>query len=361
MQLDHLLCSFFNLGANATANDLLNKLDQEYDNRLDGLLATEDSREKARRFISDLENYSLEVCKQITPATKAYSVTLDGCQQPTLVGLLGLDLRDAPPPPTTVENLAFWSLLDVTQTWHGTLFDDTAPVIPWRNVLAGHALLAWPKTLAHETQPKRMLAALFSLVHSDLPKTSMTTSVLSTTTSLSATIENENSVTRARLLSDAMTEVNPKWRFLSFYRIVEHAYLNNIKQILLREFARNAKAAVKKASDSLSSEPNQLVTLTESINLQAEFVSFNDSVDILIQNNNQFMMQVDKAAREESLYGAIEIYKKGIIRFYKLRCSIAHGGTSSVIFEEFADANDAAIDLMQKVEAIALKSMGIVL
>lgn len=344
------------MAADSTVFTLLDQLDIEYDTRLDGLLATQEGRAAARQSLARFPDYSIEVSQQTSATTRLYSVALPGHEHPAMVGLIGLTTDQLP---TTLENLAFWCLIDSSLPWHGDLFVPGAELVPWRQVFAGVALVACPRAWPQQAQLRRVLAALFALTHADLPESRMNGSVLSSITDLSANIDESTSLTKSRLLSDAMTEVNPKWRFLSFYRIVEHAYLNNIKQILLREFARDAKAAIKRAGDSLSSEPNQLVTLTEAINLRAEFAAFSDEVDVLLGVGNQFITQLDEGARGESLYGAHDLYKKGIIRFYKLRCSIAHGGTSSVIFEEFADANEAVIRLMDKVETIALKSMGI--
>lgn len=346
------------MNVGATALDLLDRLDNEYDVRLDGLLETEESRVAARQSLALFPNYTLEVSQQTSPITRLYNVTLPDHAHPVLVGLIGAEQGIALP--TTLENLVFWALIDSNLAWHQGLFVPGGVLVQWRATMVGAALVASPSVTAHQAQLRRIIAALFALTHPDLPKTRMSGSVLSTVNELTANIDGvASSLTKVRLLSDAIVEVNPKWRFLSFYRIVEHAYLSNIKRILDREFERDAKNAVKRAADSLSSEPNQLVTLTEAINLRAEFIAFNAEVEHLLAQRNQFMTQIDDGARGESLYGANDIYKKGIIRFYKLRCSIAHGGTSSVIFEEFSDANDAVIHLMKKVETIALKSIGV--
>lgn len=357
MQLSVQACNFFALAQGSSVSDLLDQLDSEYDGRLDGLLQTEESRIAARQSLLILSDYAIEISQQSVPITRFYSISFPGHQHPAQIGLIGSESETMLP--TTLENLAFWGLIDSGLPWHSSLLATGAALVPWRQTMAGAAIVACPRTVAHHAQLRRVLAALFSLTHPDLPKSRINGSVVSVVTDLSANIEDSLSITKVRLLSDAMAEVNPKWRFLSFYRIVEHAYLSNIKQILVSEFERDAKAAVKRAGDSLSSEPNQLVTLTESINLREEFTSFSSEVDNLLMSGNQFMKQVDAGAKGESLYGALDLYKKGIIRLYKLRCSIAHGGTSSVIFEEFTDANDAVIHLMKKVEIIALKSMNI--
>jgi hypothetical protein len=358
MPLSPQLCAFFALAVGSTVSDLLDQLDNQYDPRWDGLLQTEEGRAAARQSLVNFPDYVLEISQQTTPTTRLYNVTLPGHVHPALVGLIGL--AQAAALPTALENLVFWGLIDGNLPWHNDMFQPGAALVPWRQAMSRVALVGCPRAIPHQNQLRRVLAALFALTHVDLPKARMSGSVLSTVNDLSAVLEDSGtSVTKVRLLSDAIAEVNPKWRFLSFYRIVEHAYLSNIKKILVKEFERDAKGAVKRAADSLSSEPNQLVTLTESINLRAEFAAFSAEVDALLALGNQFMSQVDDGARGESLYGAHDQYKKGIIRFYKLRCSIAHGGTSSVIFEEFSDADDAAIYLMKKVETIALNSMGI--
>ncbi len=104
----------------------------------------------------------------------------------------------------------------------------------------------------------------------------------------------------------------------------------------------------------------QLVTLAEDADLTNEFQLFNAKIDVLKNARNHFITKLDMGAASDGLYGAPELFKKGVLRFYKLRCSIAHAGTSSVIYEQFADADQAVTQLLPEIEAIALKSLKIV-
>jgi len=151
----------------------------------------------------------------------------------------------------------------------------------------------------------------------------------------------------------------PKWRCLSLYRILENAYLTNIKKALLLDFDLDAGKAIESAKKKVGSELNQLVYLAEQANLTAEFVAFNDELELLLGQANQFIIKLDKGAEEEDLYKSKEIFKKAVLRFYKLRCSIAHAGTSSVIYEQFPDANAATLALLPAIESIVLKSLHI--
>jgi hypothetical protein len=160
------------------------------------------------------------------------------------------------------------------------------------------------------------------------------------------------------LCFEATTTADPKWRFLSLYRILENAYLSKIKQGLFNEFDGDAERAVAEAGKKLQSEINQLINLMAETGLEPEFVAFNQKFDTLLTANNRYIHALDRSAQSDQNYRA-DIPKKAILRFYKIRCSIAHAGTSSVIYEQLSDAGDAMKALLPDVEAIALKSLAI--
>jgi len=110
----------------------------------------------------------------------------------------------------------------------------------------------------------------------------------------------------------------------------------------------------------VANEVNQLISLTEDANLTAEFVQFDTEFDTLMAANNQFIHKLDRSAKSHQLYRSQDRYKKAVFRFYKLRCAIAHAGTSSVIYEQFPDSDAAATSLLDSIEVIALKSLKIV-
>jgi hypothetical protein len=349
----------FGLAAGATVEDLIQNLDARDDDVLDGILQSEESRQTALSTVADFSLYTLELVPQIGRQTRYCSIVKPGETQPILVGLFGDFQTDGIA--TDLENLLFWMILEPRLPQHNTWIEkEGVQVLDWRSRVEGYAIVAYPNTIVNSHAIRRMVAALFALEHPDLPVARLQTSVAATATKLLVDLDARGgNVTQARLMFEAVMELNPKWRCLSLYRIVEHAYLSNIKRIFNDEFERDAKAAVDRAAKSVSSELMQLVTLTETVNLRAEFVAFSAAIDQLLVQQNQFICNLDAAASNDPMYGAIERFKKGVLRFYKLRCSIAHGGTSSVIYEQFVDANAAAIALMPCIEAIAMKVMSI--
>tara|TARA_R100000750_G_scaffold61317_1_gene52096 strand:- start:1121 stop:1555 length:435 start_codon:yes stop_codon:yes gene_type:complete len=137
--------------------------------------------------------------------------------------------------------------------------------------------------------------------------------------------------------------------------LLENAYLKNIKDALLSDFDKDATNAVEAAKKKLQSEVNQLLDLMTADNLEDDFESFNDAYEGLVVQNNRYIVAVDRAAKNEALYKE-SINKKAVLRFYKIRCSIAHAGTSSVIFEQMPDSAEAITALLPSVEAIARQS-----
>lgn len=110
------------------------------------------------------------------------------------------------------------------------------------------------------------------------------------------------SLVQARLLFEAVSTGHPKWRFLSFYQLLENAYLTNIKSVLLQEFDKDAARAVEDAKKKLQSEVNQLVDLMTESRLDAEFEAFNVEFEDLIAAGNQYVIALDRGASTEPLY-----------------------------------------------------------
>jgi hypothetical protein len=161
---------------------------------------------------------------------------------------------------------------------------------------------------------------------------------------------------------EAVSETSPKWRYFSLYRILENAYLDNIKNTLLARFDSQPRIALKDATSQLTSELMQLITLAESADLRAECVDWDVAFESLLLSHNSYAEALDREAQEDrSFYGSPpgERHKKALLRLYKLRCSIAHAGTSSVIYEKHADADAAAIALIPKMECIVHKLLKI--
>lgn len=329
----------------------------------DGLLSLESSRAAALESLQTKGDYKICLLKQTSQKQHKYcTLTSNSGDAPALIGLFGEDISSSIA--TDLENLVFWMILDDDLLskigWGGQNSDDF--FLRWRDALTGAAIVAIPENKYYEKK-LQLIAAMFGLSYAALSLPTPPLPLLSGASNLclSSNID-EYTLTKSRLLFEAATIVHPKWRCLSLYRILENAYLSQIKQALMSDFDADASKAVDVAQKNLSSELNQLVNLAETLDLKTEFIDFNNEIESLKSSFNQFIIKLDKGAEEDSLYKSKPdaIYKKAVLRFYKLRCAIAHAGTSSVIYEQFPDSNRAALRLIPLIEKIILKSLGIV-
>ena len=360
--LPPFLCSTAGLAVDKTPQDLLDHISAGHQDILDGLLTSEESRIAAASSLVQLPKYSLRIEDQVGTLQHRYcELQVDNHTDPIRVGLIGE--QDAEVLPTELENLIFWAIIDPSLSWHQAKRTvGGQDIVNWRHLAKGKAIVAEPTRLEMGLAGRQIISALFGLSHSDILPPSLPAPLLSASTlvKLNAKMDNFSSI-QARLLFEASSIQHPKWRFLSLYRILENAYLANIKSALLSDFDHDASKAVENAKSKLASEVNQLVALAENADLKTEFEAFSHEIDsqIKVPNPNNYLIRLDRSMENEPLYKAVEPYKKGVLRFYKIRCSIAHAGTSSVIYEQFHDANAATIALLPSVETIALKSLKI--
>lgn len=346
---------YFQLDQNTTAAEFLESQDSSYDDRLDGLVSSAEGRAAALQALAN--QFDVEITRCIVPVEKwKYStVHLEG--RTCHVWILG-SLQEVDFVPTDLESLIFQFLTKTSEEWQQKIWNNVS-VVEWKRALSGHALVACPRDSGYDSvKLRRLVAAIFQIEHTELPRRAVASSLIDIASSITVkSSEVLNTLSKTKLLSEAVAETQPKWRFLSLYRIVENAYLTNIKKRLIQAYDTDAKSAIDEAKKSLQSEINQLVALAEENDLIPELSPFNVQFDSLLAKHNRFLYAIERSAMDESLYKAQETYKKAIVRFYKLRCSIAHGGTSSTIFEEHLDGNDALMSLMADVEAIAMKSL----
>lgn len=325
---------------------------------IDGLLNTDESKEAAIESLQDLGQYQIRVVQQVGQIQEKYlNIHIEGEANPVRIALLNDCLCDAFP--TDMENLILWGMFQCDSLLVSNWIDgEDGRKLDWRGSARGLAIVAQPSPVKSEVS--QTVAALLGLQDGGLGSSTSLPSVaeLATELRIAATNKALNQV-QARLLFEAVTTNHPKWRFLSFYRILENAYLTNIKNVLLNNFDKDAARAVEDAKKKLQSEVNQLVDLMRECDLGREFIFFNTEFDNQIAAGNQYVIALDRGAREESLYRSPDPQDKAVLRFYKMRCSIAHAGTSSVIFEQMADAIQGTASLLPAVEAIALKSLSI--
>ncbi|MFJ2549478.1 hypothetical protein ACIOVF_23870 [Pseudomonas sp. NPDC087612] len=347
------------LDEGASAADFL-ALGEDASAVLDGLLSSDESRAAALQSLERINDYRIEIFEQGGSVQEKFlELIVADSNLPVLIGFVGSDRLIEPV--TGLENLIFWSLLDSDSPLQGTWIEDEGPCYAgWRPFLSGKVLVAFPASIVAESF-RRLICALFSIPHVELAGVRAVNGLMGSVSGITLSGDvNRYSPTQARLIFEAVSETNPKWRCLSFYRILENAYLSNIQSILNDSFHFDAKTALTIAQKSVSSEVQQLITLAESLSMQAQFLAFNVAIEDLLTAGNKYIKALDKSASDDrDLYGHREIWRKAVLRFYKLRCSIAHGGTSSVIYEQFSDANSAAITLLPSMERIAYRSLGL--
>lgn len=356
--LSQAMCDALGLPPGSVPGDLLNYINVVDDGVLDGLLTTEEARSEAEKALVERDSYRLLIVPQIGPIQERYcSLDIDGLNKPVLVGLLGAPA--SPTLPTALENLVFWALIDPGLSWHDKWQDThTGRASDWRKVSNGQAIIAVPTEAPPEV--RRLVSAIFALEHSEIGVSQWAPPLgyQSTTMRLSTPVKSLT-LLQVRLLNEASTINHPKWRCLALYRVLEHGYLANIKKKLIADFDADATSAIEEALDKVANEVNQLVSLAEEADLKTEFEEFDVEVEALIGANNQFIYKLDRGAKAHQLYRSPDRYKKAVVRFYKLRCAIAHAGASSVIYEQFPDSDAAATKLLPSIEAIALKSLKI--
>lgn len=324
---------------------------------LEGLLIADDARAAAIQYFSNLSSYSVRVVKQLAPVQEKYCVMqIDGEALPSYVALLGSCQASLP---TDMECLILLAIVqDKLQTsgvWnagpHGGSFN-------WRGKMSGLAIVAEPQPLNDSVG--QTIAAIFGLEDAGLGISAAPLSLTNSATNFQISSSTGRfSPVQGRLVFEATAATHPKWRFLSLYRILENSYLRIVKESLVRDFDADAGKAVEEAKKKLASEMNQLISLMKDQGLGHLFLKFNIKFEEQINIGNRYIVAVDRNAKTEGLYNSQDISVKAVVRFYKTRCSIAHAGTSSVIYEQHPDANSGMIALLPAVEEIIHGSLKI--
>ena len=326
--------------------------------QIDGLLGTDESKAAAIETLQEISQYEIRIVKQLAHVQEKYlKVHIEGEANPVLVALLDDCQRDSFP--TDMENLILWGIFQhgspLAREW---IDSEDGRKLNWRKMGKGLAIVAQP--YPPRDGVNHTVAALLGLQDGGLGSTAPLAPVaeLATELHIGSPVRTLNQV-QARLFFEAVATNHPKWRFLSFYRLLENAYLTSIKKVLLIDFDKDAARAIEEAKKKLQSEVNQLIDLMTQLQLNAEFIAFNSAFESQMAAGNQYVIALDRGAQDDNLYRSPEIQKKAVLRFYKMRCSIAHAGTSSVIFEQMTDAMAGTAALLPAVEAIVLKSLAV--
>jgi hypothetical protein len=88
-------------------------------------------------------------------------------------------------------------------------------------------------------------------------------------------------------------------------------------------------------------------------------------VNNLASSNNRYVAMLEREfhkdanLRKKLTTGREVKYVKGVILCYKIRCSIVHSGSTSLVLDEFDDANIALRSLVVPLENAVMKYMGV--
>jgi hypothetical protein len=356
--LDNHLCNEFGLERGSGPEHLIELLRLGGRDYMDGILKSEDSLNAAEYSLRLLGDYNVQIVSQVgTVHNKYCKLHLDGESLPSLIALFG---EEEPEDgyPTDMENLILWAVIQPGSIL-GSAWVDTGEgrFLNWRKQLRCCAIVAEPRSSA--TSFSSSIAAIFGLNYAGMSSATTAAAVAAEASEVHIRPPGRPlEAVQAKLCFEAVTTSHPKWRFLSLYRILENAYLSNIKKALISAFDTDATRAVEDAKKKLQFEVNQLISLMAEIGMESEFQAFDAAFEGLLAQGNRYCYALDRNAKEEPQYrGGSD--KKAVVRFYKMRCSIAHAGTSSVIYEQLSDADSATVALLPSVEAIALRSLGI--
>lgn len=160
-----------------------------------------------------------------------------------------------------------------------------------------------------------------------------------------------------RLFCESATELIPRWRFLSLYRIIEHGYLENVFDDLSSRFFSEPKEALESASNALRSEVEQFVRLVEGHGLKFYFEEISRINDDLIVAQNHFAVLVDREAKRKNTYQ--ENFKRGVAICYQIRCSIVHAGSHSVVFDKSPGGDAALLAHLPELEKAVAQFLGV--
>jgi hypothetical protein len=162
----------------------------------------------------------------------------------------------------------------------------------------------------------------------------------------------QSSMMAGQLLQEVLSENRARWRYVSFYRVFEAAYLVGLKETLLSDFLSRPKEALESAKSALESELATFQQLVVTKNLVTHFEHIRSSVDGDV--SNRFLHAIKRALKDSGLSAS----KKGVAYAYKIRCAIVHAGQHDVVFDRFQDAEDGVRLLLPDLESAVLDLLG---
>jgi DNA-directed RNA polymerase subunit L len=153
-----------------------------------------------------------------------------------------------------------------------------------------------------------------------------------------------------RLLSEALTEDKPRWRFFLFYRVLEHGYLNALFVDLQAKFYVQPEDALKDAQNKLKNELEQFQFLVISSHLSSYFSQIFSTV-VTMSSSNKFAQALLANLRAKGRdKGTDDV--QGVALAYVVRCSIAHAGVRDLYYELYQDADAVVAAILSILENV---------
>jgi hypothetical protein len=165
--------------------------------------------------------------------------------------------------------------------------------------------------------------------------------------------------TANQLLAESFREANPKWRFLSFYRTVEHVYIGSVLKQLTDNFFSSPKDAVDNASKSLATEVEQLRLVVEENDLKDRFVEFAQKFESASKRGDQLALAIQRQMRSKAVQKneaeSPDRWRVGVRYCYQVRCAIAHAGQATAFVEKYPDWRKTIESLCPPLEVAVLQ------
>lgn len=152
-----------------------------------------------------------------------------------------------------------------------------------------------------------------------------------------------------------------KYGVLEFYRALEAIFLRIIFNRLEKKFFSDARAALKRASDSISKERLSLTAAVMELGQPPMMESIGLFFDQKKNEGNEFAKALDVEFRGDKEFkpeGVSERARAGIWKLYQTRCAIAHAGSQGIIYEDFLDADDISRELCPMLDELLLSALG---
>lgn len=158
---------------------------------------------------------------------------------------------------------------------------------------------------------------------------------------------------------EILSEVKPKWRFISLYRVFEHGYL----ELLFNKFRDGFFTAPRESAESLrsalDSEQAQFLELVREAKLEPHFDAIYGGFASL-ENSNRFAATIGRVLKSRG--SGAELAKsraeKAVAMCYQVRCAIVHAGSAAPVFEKFPDAPALLEAVLPDFERAVLEFVG---